>query len=138
MFPLLVGLFAVVSCRSLRTTALFHQLPSFWASDHPIVCQRVASDPVWPGPKTWPGILIYGSHGEYNKIDAKPDPSDIGQVVAYAQHLGCSHEVLLYPTREHHPIDIQVGDIRVRTLVYPLDGDLDANGNDLIRQLELV
>jgi hypothetical protein len=72
------------------------------------------------------------------KIDMEPNPADIGQVVAYAQHLGCTEAVLVYPTRDHHPIDIAVGDIHVRSLAYPLDGDLDLGGQALIDQLQLV
>jgi hypothetical protein len=72
------------------------------------------------------------------KIGAGPDPADVGQVVAYAQHLGCSDAVLIYPNKDHRPIEIQVGDIRVRTLAYALDGDLDANGTELMAQLALA
>jgi hypothetical protein len=46
--------------------------------------------------------------------------------------------VLIYPNKDHRPIEIQVGDIRVRTLAYALDGDLDANGTELMAQLALA
>ena len=72
------------------------------------------------------------------KIDREPDPADIGQVVAYAQHLGCPQAILLYPTSDHRPVDIAVRDIRVRSLAYPLDGDLDVAGKQLIGRLQLM
>jgi len=71
------------------------------------------------------------------KVDLEPSPADIGQVVAYAQHLGCHDAVLVYPSRDHRTIDIPIGDIRVRSLAYPLDGDLDAAGKKLIVDLHL-
>ena len=72
------------------------------------------------------------------KIDVEPNPADIGQVVAYAQHLDCTEAILVYPTIDHRPIDIAVGDIHVRSLAYPLDGDLDRAGQGLIDHLQLL
>jgi 5-methylcytosine-specific restriction enzyme subunit McrC len=72
------------------------------------------------------------------KIDRDPDPADIAQVVAYAEHLGCPEAILLYPTRNHRPVEIQVGGVRVRSLPFPLDGDLDSAGNEMVERLHLV
>jgi len=72
------------------------------------------------------------------KIAQEPEAADIEQVVAYAQHLGCHEAILIYPTREHRPINIPVGDIRVRSLAYPLDGDLDVAGKELLDHLQLA
>jgi 5-methylcytosine-specific restriction enzyme subunit McrC len=71
------------------------------------------------------------------KIDRDPEPADIAQVVAYAEHLGCPEAILLYPTRNHRPVDIQVGGVRVRSLPFPLDDDLDSAGNELVERLHL-
>ena len=72
------------------------------------------------------------------KIDRDPDPADIAQVVAYAEHLGCPEAILLYPERDHRPFDSLVGGIRVRSLPFPLDDDLDAAGNELVERLHLA
>jgi 5-methylcytosine-specific restriction enzyme subunit McrC len=132
----------------IQMPKLFERFVAAWLSRNlpfPLRCEKQVRLPLDRSLEFIADLVIRSSNGKpavvvdtKYKIGAQPDPSDIGQVVAYAQHLGCSDAVLIYPTREHHPMDIQVGDIRVRTLVYPLDGDLDANGNDLIRQLELV
>jgi 5-methylcytosine-specific restriction enzyme subunit McrC len=72
------------------------------------------------------------------KIDAEPKLADIAQVVAYAQRLDCTEAILVYPTRDHQSINIAVGDIHVRSVAYPLDGDLDLGGQMLIDQLQLA
>jgi 5-methylcytosine-specific restriction enzyme subunit McrC len=72
------------------------------------------------------------------KIDTDPAAADIAQVVAYAEHLGCPEAVLLYPTRQHRPIDIPVGGVRVRSLAFPLDSDLDSAGTELVERLRFA
>jgi 5-methylcytosine-specific restriction enzyme subunit McrC len=72
------------------------------------------------------------------KIHREPDSADIGQVVAYAQHLGCPEAILVYPTSDHRPIDILSRGIRVRSLPFPLDQDLDSAGNELVDRLHLA
>jgi 5-methylcytosine-specific restriction enzyme subunit McrC len=72
------------------------------------------------------------------KIERDPDPADIAQVVAYAEHLGCPEAILLYPTRDHRSVDIPVGGVRVRSLPFPLDDDLDSAGAELVERLHLA
>lgn len=72
------------------------------------------------------------------KIERDPDPADIAQVVAYAEHLGCPEAILLYPTSDHRPVDIQVGGVRVRSLPFPLDDDLDSAGHELVDRMHLA
>ena len=71
------------------------------------------------------------------KYTATPDPAteDIAQVVAYARALGCPAAWLLYPTMPEHALDIQVGETRVRSLGFPLVGDLGATGAAVVHAL---
>jgi 5-methylcytosine-specific restriction enzyme subunit McrC len=69
------------------------------------------------------------------KVPDKPDTSDISQVVAYAEALGCTESVLIYPAHLKDSLDDRIGDIRVRTLTFSLDGDLERAGEVLLQQL---
>ena len=69
------------------------------------------------------------------KAPESPSTDDVAQVVAYAEAKGCTEAVLVYPVRLHRPLDASVGDIRVRTLTFPLDGDLDEGGEGLLESL---
>jgi 5-methylcytosine-specific restriction enzyme subunit McrC len=74
---------------------------------------------------------------KYKRVDA-PSTDDIAQVVAYAQAKGCQEAVLIYPVQLAHPLDEFVGDIRVRTLCFALDGDLEAAGRQFLAMLGMV
>jgi 5-methylcytosine-specific restriction enzyme subunit McrC len=87
-------------------------------------------------------IVLYDTEGlPLSVIDTKykapsaPSADDVAQVVAYAEAKGCRDAVLLYPTALASPIDLFVGDVRVRSLHFPLDGDLDAAGRTLLERL---
>ncbi len=69
------------------------------------------------------------------KTESGPSTADIAQVVAYAQAKGCREAVLVYPARPARPLDSQVGDIRVRSLTFALDGDLEAGGRSFLQAL---
>lgn len=69
------------------------------------------------------------------KIPAMPGARDVAQVVAYAEAKGCSEAILLYPADLPSPVDIMVGRIRVRSLAFRLDGDLQATGHALLHEL---
>ena len=69
------------------------------------------------------------------KSDGRIDPSDVAQVVTYAEGTGCHDAVLLYPRPPKSPLDIRVGDIRVRALSFPIDADLDTAGYVLLSRL---
>ncbi|MBA3824660.1 MAG: restriction endonuclease [Ktedonobacterales bacterium] len=71
------------------------------------------------------------------KYTATPDPvtDDIAQVVAYARALGCQNAWLIYPLPPDRPLDIQVGETRVRSIGFALAGDLDATGAAVMREL---
>lgn len=69
----------------------------------------------------------------------KPDPtpctSDIAQVVTYAVSQHCRDAVLIYPSERATPLDVRVGDVRVRALAFDLSNDLDAAGARLVSSL---
>ncbi len=69
------------------------------------------------------------------KISATPAEADVAQVVAYATGLQCTQAVLLYPMVDHRPVEGQVGSVRVRTLAFPLDADLDVSGVALLEKM---
>jgi hypothetical protein len=63
------------------------------------------------------------------KVPDSPSTADVSQVVAYAEAKGCQEAVLVYPIPLKKPLrDTRIGKIRVRTLAFRLDGDLDTNG----------
>jgi 5-methylcytosine-specific restriction enzyme subunit McrC len=65
---------------------------------------------------------------KYKAPDA-PAAADISQVVAYAEAKGCDEAVLIYPRPLQSPLDARVGQrIRVRSLTFALDGDLEEAG----------
>ena len=72
------------------------------------------------------------------KIPDKPSQADFNQAVTYASLKDCSEAVLVYPKRLDHPIDIHVRKtekIRVRSLTFAIDGDLDAGGKQFLNEL---
>jgi len=72
---------------------------------------------------------------KYKRPDA-PSAGDIEQVVAYAVSKRCREAALIYPTTLSKPLDTVVGGhVHVQSLWFPLDGDLDGMGRDLIDAL---
>ena len=72
------------------------------------------------------------------KAPDTPSTADISQVVAYATAKDCDEAVLIYPTQLPSPLDAFVGEkqkIHVRSLVFALDGDLEAAGQRFIDAL---
>jgi len=90
-------------------------------------------------------VLNDGESGEtiavldtkYKKVDA-PAPVDIYQVMAYAPVRNCRQAVLVYPVAPARPVDtvVSASGLRLRTLVFGLDGDLSANGMRFLEELE--
>lgn len=64
-----------------------------------------------------------------------PAESDIQQIVAYAVKMGASNGLLIYPSSTTRNIDLQVGTVRVRSIVFALGGDLDLAGDVFIASL---
>ncbi len=62
------------------------------------------------------------------KNPERPSERDVQQVVAYAESKSSRNAVLVYPAVT--PLDVPVGGIRVRSLVFPLGGDLESGGEE--------
>jgi len=71
---------------------------------------------------------------KYKTPDA-PTTDDISQVVAYAEAKGCQNAILIYPTPLPYPLDETIGNIRVRSLTFNLDNDLEQAGQNLLKSL---
>jgi 5-methylcytosine-specific restriction enzyme subunit McrC len=69
---------------------------------------------------------------KYKAPATSPAGADIAQVVAYATAKGCKEALLVYPVRLAQPFDAWVGDVRVRSLSFELDGDLEAAGQSFL------
>jgi len=69
------------------------------------------------------------------KRPEKPAESDVQQVTAYCASRHCQDGVLIYPTAIPTSLDTYVGAFRVRSVVFSLDGDLDAAGRDFLASL---
>jgi 5-methylcytosine-specific restriction enzyme subunit McrC len=56
-------------------------------------------------------------------------------MVAYAEAKGCQEAILIYPTYLAEPLNIKVGNIRVRSLTFSLARDLEQAGYDFLQDL---
>jgi 5-methylcytosine-specific restriction enzyme subunit McrC len=72
------------------------------------------------------------------KTPVTPSPEDIAQVIAYADTMGCTEAVLIYPLKLKHPIDKKPGSVRIRSLTFDLSGDLEEAGQNLIQNIFLT
>jgi 5-methylcytosine-specific restriction enzyme subunit McrC len=69
------------------------------------------------------------------KGDEQPQPQDIAQVVAYASAKHCKEAVLIYPRHLSNPLNEYVGDIRVRSIGFALQENLDESGKIFLETL---
>ena len=67
------------------------------------------------------------------KDAATPSTDDVAQIVAYAEKMGCQDAILVYPRGLSQSFEARVGDIRVRSLPFSLDGDVDEAGRRFMR-----
>lgn len=72
---------------------------------------------------------------KYKTPSAGPDTADVAQVLAYAQVQNAQEAVLVYPAPIPQPLDVVVGGVRLRTLAFRLDEDLDKAGEALVAAL---
>jgi 5-methylcytosine-specific restriction enzyme subunit McrC len=72
---------------------------------------------------------------KYKTPTAGPDSADVAQVLAYAQVQNAQQAVLVYPTPVPQPLDVQIGGVRLRTLSFQLDGNLNLAGELLAAAL---
>lgn len=61
--------------------------------------------------------------------------NDITQILTYAVSKNCTEAVLVYPIALNNPLDKYIGNIRVRSLTFSLNDNLEAAGNLFLRQL---
>lgn len=137
MLPFLVnmnGLFELFVAEWLKA-----RLPPCWrlADQHPVPCGRETRvmfkmDLVVFDSQTNQARFVLDT--KY-KRSACPSTEDISQVVTYAEALGCYDAVLVYPATLERPLDERVGQIRVRSLAFALDGDLEEAGQALMTEL---
>lgn len=71
---------------------------------------------------------------KYKTAEAVGNP-DFYQIVTYAKVKGAPLAVLIYPTQLAMPLDLKIGDTRVRGLTFPLAGDLEADGQAFLDRL---
>jgi 5-methylcytosine-specific restriction enzyme subunit McrC len=70
------------------------------------------------------------------KVPDRPSTVDISQVVTYAELKGCRQAVLIYPASLPSLLDEPVGpQIRVRSQVFSVAGDLEAGGQAFLKTL---
>lgn len=62
-------------------------------------------------------------------------PADIQQAIAYAVSKDCQQAILVYPEPLSRPIDEAIGNIRIRSLTFSLNGDLDRGGQEFLDRL---
>lgn len=66
------------------------------------------------------------------KTPDKPSNDDFSQVLTYAKIKGCSNAILVYPVKLIDNFDIPIGNIRVRTLTFNLEDNLERAGNEFL------
>jgi 5-methylcytosine-specific restriction enzyme subunit McrC len=71
------------------------------------------------------------------KVPERAGQEDIYQIVTYAKLMKCREAILIYPARLGQSLDINVGDVHVRSLTFALDGDLDEAGHAFLSNLLL-
>ncbi|MBB5172446.1 McrC family protein [Texcoconibacillus texcoconensis] len=64
-----------------------------------------------------------------------PSQQDIYQAVSYATSKHCAEAILVYPTKHIQSFDEQIGDIRVRSVCFDLEGILEETGQQLLRMI---
>ena len=65
----------------------------------------------------------------------KVESDDRHQIVAYAKALKCQNAILIYPQNLQQPLDIKYDDIRVRSLTFSLNSDLNEAGKTFLTSL---
>jgi 5-methylcytosine-specific restriction enzyme subunit McrC len=69
------------------------------------------------------------------KAPNSPSSQDIAQVLTYAICKSCRETVLVYPTPLNSCFDQVFGNVRVRSLTFSLDQNLDITGQTFLKEL---
>lgn len=72
---------------------------------------------------------------KYKVPTSTPASDDVAQVLAYAQAKGAAEAVLIYPVQLSRPVDQWIHGIRLRTLPFPLDQNLEQAGQKFLALL---
>ncbi|MGA9380998.1 MAG: restriction endonuclease, partial [Phormidium sp.] len=72
------------------------------------------------------------------KTPLQPAAEDIAQVIAYAVSKNSQEAVLVYPINIKNSLDEFIGNIRVRSLTFSLDGDLEQAGETFLQKLQFL
>ncbi|MBE9160749.1 McrC family protein [Tychonema sp. LEGE 06208] len=78
--------------------------------------------------------ILYVLDTKYKNPDQVAS-SDRHQIVAYANAVNCKNAILIYPQDLKQPLNNKIGDIRVRSLTFSLDGDLNEAGKTFLTSL---
>jgi len=82
------------------------------------------------------GVAHYVLDTKY-KRSGSPVTSDIHQMISYAHTKDCREAMLIYPTPLDQPLDETIRGIRVRSLTFSLDGDLEQAGQRFLQDLAI-
>jgi 5-methylcytosine-specific restriction enzyme subunit McrC len=94
------------------------------------------------GERNWfiPDVLLMDGTGRpcivldtKYKLEIRRD--DVNQVIAYATKVGCQEAVLVYPSGAQGLKRWEVGPVRVRSLAFPLDIDLNDAGRQFLDEV---
>ena len=69
------------------------------------------------------------------KAPDSPSSADIHEVRSYAEALGCSEAILTYPIKLPNGLDVTAGNIRVRTLTFAVNEDIEVAGKEFLDAL---
>ncbi len=69
------------------------------------------------------------------KAPSSPAADDVAQVIAYAVSKQCQEVILVYPTSLKYPLNGLVGNIRVRSLTFSLNSNLQQAGETFLQNL---
>ena len=69
------------------------------------------------------------------KTPASPSTDDIHQMISYAHTKGCREAILIHPSPLPYPLDETIRGIRIRSLTFSLDRDLDQAGQTFLENL---
>jgi 5-methylcytosine-specific restriction enzyme subunit McrC len=72
------------------------------------------------------------------KAPGRAAKEDIYQVVTYAKLMNCREAILIYPIGLEWPLDIEIGDVRVRSVEFAIDADLENAGTTFLSMLALA
>lgn len=130
----------------LDMATLFERFAAAWLQTHlPPPWQVKIQEHILVDPHTHltvrPDMVLYRNGRPAAIIDTKYkvprtiQSDDFSQVVAYAQVKNCPQAILLYPQEVTRPLNLTLPNIHIRSLAFPLTGDLDTAGQTLLRQI---